>query len=187
VTLKTEGKVSDQVYNEVLNEIGQRYETIFDKLTEINKASDGKTARMKEELKNLRYQLESLEVRYAVGSVQEDQYKMMRAGLLMRIQELEELLSRMAAVIQTCTENTGKSESIIGRRKRVTPTQPLVSSASQSVKKTESQQIDFPQVQKDTSIQESKKSTKKAVKNCQRCGAENPENAVYCYNCGAKL
>jgi hypothetical protein len=47
--------------------------------------------KLKEELKTLRYQLESFEVRYAVGSMPEDQYKMMRASLLLRIQEIEEL------------------------------------------------------------------------------------------------
>ncbi|MEM2922447.1 MAG: hypothetical protein QXF26_09050, partial [Candidatus Bathyarchaeia archaeon] len=42
VALKAEGRVSDQVYNEVLNEISQRYDVLSDKMSELNKANEAK-------------------------------------------------------------------------------------------------------------------------------------------------
>jgi chromosome segregation ATPase/ribosomal protein L40E len=185
VALKAEGRVSDQVYNEVLNEISQRYDVLSEKMSELNKANEAKKMKLKEELKNLRYQLESLEVRYAVGSVPEDQYKLMRANLLFRIQEIEELLNRFNALFMSVSENAGKSESILGKRVRkmtpvippATPTQKVETAPSQAQATAPTQpQAPAPE-----------KPAKKEIKNCQRCGAENPENAIYCYNCGAKL
>lgn len=189
VALKAEGRVSDQVYNEVLNEMSQRYDVLLEKMSELNKANEAKNMKLKEELKNLRYQLESLEVRYAVGSIPEDQYKLMRANLLFRIQEVEELLNKVNALFTSALENANKSEAILGKRVRrlTTAAQPAAPAPAQKVEATPAQL----QAQAATPTQPQapapKKPAKKAVKTCQRCGAENSENAVYCYNCGAKL
>jgi len=189
VTLKTEGRVSDQVYSEVLNEISQRYDILVEKFNELNKASEDKNLKSKEELKNLRYQLESFEVRYAVGSMPEDQYKMMRAGLLLRIQEIEELTGKVTALIAGTMENIGKIESIVGKRKRLAVAQPVTQAPSQPTKAQETRPSEGAQTSSaaEAPATGKEKAPKKEVKNCRRCGAENPENAIYCYNCGAKL
>ncbi|MEM2842227.1 MAG: zinc ribbon domain-containing protein [Thermoproteota archaeon] len=187
VALKAEGRVSDQVYNEVLNEISQRYDVLSDKMSELNKANEAKKMKLKEELKNLRYQLESLEVRYAVGSVPEDQYKLMRANLLFRIQEIEDLLNRVNTLFMGAMENANKSESILGKRvRKLTPAaQPATPTPTQKAEPIPSQAQVATTAQTQPPTPE--KPVKKGVKNCQRCGAENPDNAIYCFNCGAKL
>lgn len=185
VQLRSEGKVSDVVFREVLDDISNKYDAYVPKHTELKKSTEERIGRMSEEQKQLRHDLESLEVRYTIGSTPEDQYKVSRATYLMRLQAIEEFSNAINALISTMDEDIERISSMIAQHRPTGPAEvraprPPVAEAAQ-VKQTQ-QPITTPAK---TPPPEPKKEPKARI--CPRCGAENPDTSLYCYNCGAKL
>lgn len=201
VALKNEGKVSDQVFKEVLEEITNRVNAYSNKYNEVEEAVASKQAKVKDEAKEIKHYLETLEVKYTIGAVPEDQYKVNRASYTMRFQNLDEFSRAIASLMNTIRDNWNKITSYINQFKPVskeeeipaTPppltmpppiyeTKPEEKSVAQITTKT--QPASIPTTSPTTVTSEQKKKEKKI---CPKCGAENPADATFCYNCGAKL
>lgn len=195
VSMKSEGKVSDQVFREVLEEIANRFTAYSDKYSEIEEAVSTKQTKVKEEVKEIKHYLETLEVKYAIGAVPEDQYKVNRASYTMRFQNLDEFSRAIASLTNTIRDNWNKVTSYINQFKPVSkeeeaaPTvppsiyemKPEEKIPVQPLTKMQSASVPAPPAQ---ATPEQKKKEKKI---CPKCGAENPADATFCYNCGAKL
>lgn len=202
IALKNEGKVSDQVFREVLEEIANRVNAYTNKYGEIEEAVTTKQAKMKDETKEIKHYLETLEVKYTIGAVPEDQYKVNRASYAMRLQNLDEFSRSIASLMNSIRDNWNKITSYVNQFKPVskeeemptTSTTPITmpppiyetkveeKPATQTFTKT--QQTPTPVAPQATTASEQKKKDKKI---CPKCGAENPADAMFCYNCGAKL
>jgi len=187
-SLRAEGKVSDVVFREVLDDISNRFDAYSPKRDELKTALEGRTGRMKEETKQLRHDLESLEVRYTIGSVPEDQYKVNRATYIMRLQTIEEFTKVISSSLSSMDDDMEKISAVMSqyrqprlREERVT--RPVVSEVSEVKPIAESTATSTTTTR--PAPTEAKKEPK--IRICPRCGAENPETSLYCYNCGAKL
>ncbi|MCI4439064.1 CdvA-like protein, partial [archaeon] len=117
VALKNEGKVSDQVFKEVLEEITNRVNAYSNKYSEIEEAVAAKQTKVKDEAKEIKHYLETLEVKYTIGAVPEDQYKVNRASYTMRFQNLDEFSRAIASLMNTIRDNWNKITSYINQFK----------------------------------------------------------------------
>ena len=170
------------------------------KVNDLRKAVEAKLNRMREEDKELRHNMESLEVRFTIGSLAEDQYKVNRASYMMRLQNIEEFGKGVTTAFASINENANKLSSALMQVRQTIPreisTEPsIVSSLGTVEPKERTVPPSIPSVQP---IQARPSQEKQApspgkgvqapkVKVCSRCGAENPESSLYCYNCGAKI
>ncbi|MBO3762843.1 MAG: zinc-ribbon domain-containing protein [Thermoproteota archaeon] len=200
VALKNEGKVSDQVFREVLEEIANKVNAYSNKYNEIEEAVATKQTKIKDESKELKHYLETLEVKYTIGAVPEDQYKVNRASYTMRFQNLDEFSRTITSFMNNIRENWNKITSYINQLKPVskeeempvtqspiTTPSPIYEAKTEEkpvVQLTKTQAVSTPITPPTTSTPEQKKKEKKI---CPKCGAENPADATFCYNCGAKL
>lgn len=184
IAMKSEGKVTNDVFREVFDDISNKFEAYSPKYNELKKVCQERAEKEKEEMKKLRRDLEGLEVRYAIGSVPEDQYKVNRATYLMRLQEIEEFTRTIESLLVNINEDMERSLSMVGQYRQA-PTKeervlrvPVteISEARPTVERTSKAKSPPTEVKKEPKI-----------KICPRCGAENPETSLYCYNCGAKL
>ncbi len=185
VQLRSEGKVSDVVFREVLDDISNRFEAYVPKHTDLKKSAEERLGRMTEEQKQSRHDLESLEVRYTIGSTPEDQYKVSRATYLMRLQAIEEFSGSINSLISSMDDDMERVSSMIAQHRPAGPAEvraPRPPVAEVVPAKQPQQSVTTPSK---TPPAEPKKEPKTRM--CPRCGAENPETSLYCYNCGAKL
>jgi len=186
-SLKGEGKVSDVVFREVLEDISNKCDAYTPKHDELKKSAEDRIGRMKEEQKALRHDLESLEVRYTIGSTPEEQYKVSRATYIMRLQSIEEFSGAMAALIGSMDDDLERVASIVNQYRPITAPEkravPVPVSETAEVKPIVEPLV--TPAKTTPAPTEEKKEVK--VRICSRCGAENPETSLYCYNCGAKL
>ncbi|MGB9894381.1 MAG: zinc-ribbon domain-containing protein [Thermoproteota archaeon] len=198
VALKNEGKVSDQVFKEVLEEITNRVNAYSNKYSEIEEAVATKQTKVKDEAKEIKHYLETLEVKYTIGAVPEDQYKVNRASYTMRFQNLDEFSRAIASLMNTIRDNWNKITSYVNQFRPVSKEEeipatppPLTIPPPIYETKTEEKLVaqtptkaSTPPASTATVTSEQKKKEKKI---CPKCGAENPADATFCYNCGAKL
>lgn len=200
VALKNEGKVSDQVFREVLEEIANRANAYSSKYNEIEEAVASKQTKVKDEVKEIRHYLETLEVKYTIGAVPEDQYKVSRASYTMRFQTLDEFSRAITSLMNTIRDNWNKITSYINQFRPVSkeeaPTAPPLPTIPPPIYETKPEekitaQAPIKTQQTSTSLMSTTTVTseqkKKDKKICPKCGAENPADAMFCYNCGAKL
>ncbi|NHV06994.1 MAG: zinc-ribbon domain-containing protein [Thaumarchaeota archaeon] len=198
VALKNEGKVSDQVFKEVLEEITNRVNAYSNKYSEIEEAVAAKQTKVKDEAKEIKHYLETLEVKYTIGAVPEDQYKVNRASYTMRFQNLDEFSRAIASLMNTIRDNWNKITSYINQFKPASkeeiPTTPPPLTIPPPTYETKSEEKPVTQTSPTkastspatiTAVTPEQK--KKEKKICPKCGAENPADATFCYNCGAKL
>ena len=200
LSLKAEGKVSDPIFREVLDEIANKYNAFVPKVNEMRKAVEAKLDRMREEDKELRHTMENLEVRFTIGSIPEDQYKVNHASYVMRLQNIEDFGKALTSAFASINDNANKLSSALMQTRQTMPrelsAEPSgISSLGTVESKERIMPSSIPSVQpiqtrappeKVTSSPEKGTQTSK-VKTCARCGAENPESSLYCYNCGAKI
>jgi ribosomal protein L40E len=195
VSMKNEGKVSDQVFREVLEEVANRFTAYSDKYSEIEEAVSTKQTKVKEEVKEIKHYLETLEVKYAIGAVPEDQYKVNRASYAMRFQNLDEFSRAIASLMNVIRDNWNKVTSYINQFKPVSKEEEAAPTIPPSIYETKPEEkIPAQPLIKMQSTpappppaQTTPEQKKKEKKICPKCGAENPADATFCYNCGAKL
>jgi len=200
LSLKSEGKVSDPIFKEVLDEIANRYNSFVPKVNDLRKAIEAKLEKMREEDRELRHNLESLEVRFTIGSIAEDQYKVNRASYMMRLQNIEEFGKLVTSSFASINEDANKLSSALMQERQTVPREPSAEpSIAPSLGSIEPTEKFSPSPIPSVKPVQTKLSPEKAgaaapkgpqpakVKICSRCGAENPDSSLYCYNCGAKI
>jgi len=190
IALKNEGKVSDEVFKEVLEEIINKVPAYNNKYTEIEAAVDTRQSKIKEEIRQIRHELETLEVKYTIGAVPEDQYKVNKASYTMRLQFLDEFSRYVSTVMANVRDNWNKLSSYIAQYKPQVPREeiplPPIELKSQKIE-VPTQSFEVRKEEKSTTTQKSQPMPQAQKKICPRCGAENSPEATFCYNCGAKL
>lgn len=200
LSLKAEGKVSDPIFREVLDEIANRYNAFVPKVNEMRKAVETKLDSMREEDKDLRHNMENLEVRFTIGTIAEDQYKVNRASYVMRLQNIEEFGKAVTSAFASINDNANKLSSALMQTRQTIPRELSTESSGISALGTvEPKERIMPSsipsvqpIQARASQERAAPGPAKATqapraKLCSRCGAENPESSLYCYNCGAKI
>jgi chromosome segregation ATPase len=200
LSLRSEGKVSDPIFKEVLDEIANRYNSYVPKVNDLRKAVEAKLEKMRGEDKELRHNLESLEVRFTIGSLAEDQYKVNRASYMMRLQNIEEFGKMVTSSFASINEDANKLSSALMQVRQTIPrelsVEPSTTSSLGSIEPAEklspSPIPSVKPVQTKPSPEKapaagSKGSQPAKARICSRCGAENPDSSLYCYNCGAKI
>lgn len=201
LSLRSEGKVSDAIFKEVLDEIANRYNAFVPKVNELRRAVEAKLDEMREEDRELRHNLESLEVRFTIGSIPEDQYKVNRASYTMRLQNMEDFSGSVTTAFTSINDNANRLSSALVQTKQTTPRElSAESGAVPTLPQTEPSgrvaPASLPSVQpvqtrppssKGPTAPPPKGPQQPKAKTCSRCGAENPGTSIYCYNCGAKI
>ena len=199
LSLREERKVSDPIFKEVLDEIANRYNSFVPKVNDLRKAVEAKLETMKEEDRELRRNLEGLEVRFTIGSIAEDQYKVNRASYMMRLQNIEEFDKLVTSSFTSINEDANKLSSALMQVRQTIPrelsAEPSATPSLGSLEPAEKRSSPIPNVrpvQIKPSPEKAATATPKGpqpakVRICSRCGAENPDNSLYCYNCGAKI
>lgn len=200
LSLRTEGRVSDPIFKEVLDEIANKYNAFVPKVNEMRKAVETKLDSMREEDKELRHNMENLEVRFTIGTIAEDQYKVNRASYVMRLQNIEEFSKALTAAFASINDNANKLSSALMQTRQTIPRElsaesggiPTLGTVEPKERTIPSSIPSVQPIQARASPEKAAPSPAKVtqapkVKLCSRCGAENPESSLYCYNCGAKI
>ncbi|HYA21955.1 MAG TPA: zinc-ribbon domain-containing protein [Thermoproteota archaeon] len=199
LSLRSEGKVSDPIFKEVLDETANRYNSFVPKVNDLRKAVEAKLETMREEDRELRHNLESLEVRFTIGSIPEDQYKVNRASYMMRLQNIEEFGKLVTTSFGAINEDANKLSSALMQVRQTVPrelsVEPSPTASLGSVEPAEKPPTPIPSVKpvqtkpspEKPAAAAPKGSQPAKVRICSRCGAENPDSSLYCYNCGAKI
>jgi hypothetical protein len=201
ISLRDKGTVSDTVFKEVLDQTANRYNSYVPKVNDLNKAVEAKLEKMKEEDRQLRHDLESLEVRFTIGSLAEDQFKVNRASYMMRLQYIQEFTKAVTSTFDSINEDANKLSSTLMQERQTMPSElsgePSVAPAR--VGSIEPAEKPSPSPIPSVKPVQIKPSPEKApaagpkgpqpakVRICSKCGAENPDSSLYCYNCGAKI
>ena len=201
LSLKAEGKVSDTIFKDVLEEIANRYNSFVPKVNDLRRSVEATLDRVREEDKELRYNLENLEVRFTIGSIPEDQYKVNRASYMMRLQNMEEFSRALASSFSSINENANKLSSALMQVRQTIPKEPpsgagVVPTLTGTEPEERAVPSAIPSVQpvrvrtpseRPPAVSGPKGSQAPKPKVCPKCSAENQETSLYCYNCGAKL
>jgi ribosomal protein L40E len=186
--LKAEGKVSDSTCIGVSDDMKRKAEVIASKSSELLSAAKDIVKQMDDENTQLKHQLEIWEVKYTVGSISEDRYKMIREGISTQLAELEQTKEKIDEFIAYIPENLRRLDQ---RLSHIVVAEPQKRAIIKQVEvlaqpATETPVAVISQVEAKP-IQTFVDTTKLKIKRCSRCQADNQESASFCYNCGTKL
>lgn len=179
--LRAEGKVSDSAYGAISNELRRRVEIIERYNNELFPMADASLKQMNSESLHLKHQLEFLEVRHAIDSIPDDQYKVIREGIYIQLADMEQTKKRLDEImtaIGDCSRRVGQFVS--GKVEEAAVLPKFVEPDAMPTVSIESKPNAMP-------IQAPMDSNKPKAKICSNCQAVNRENALYCYSCGSKL
>lgn len=177
--LMAEGKVSDSTYRDFLEEFGKRATVTARNVGELLSTVDDRVKQINSQITQLRYDLELLEIRHAIGAISDTKYNVAFEGVEIQLNEIE---GEKKCIVELITKVIERHiDQFIAMPQK--PALPTVESAVKAVKPYSVGPVrDIPQPNNET---KSKKEHK--VIKCSRCGKENLENDPHCYNCGARI
>lgn len=175
--LLAEGKISDSTYRDFLEELRKRATISARSVNELLSRVDDRVKQINGHIAQLRHELELLEVRHTIGAISDDKYGVAFEGVEIKLNEIEG--ERKGIVEPTAKIIERHIEKFITMPQK--PTLPAVESAVQPVNPhSVGPVMDFSQNNETKSTKEHK------VITCPRCGKDNLEPDIYCYNCGAR-
>jgi len=189
IKIKTEGKVSDSAYGEVLEELRKRAAVTARKMRELLSAADDRVKQINSQIAQFRYDLELLEARHAIGAIPDAEYKADREGIQIQLNEAEGMKKRIVEPITGIIENSRRVGQLIPGDVKAMPQLPAQPTVGLSIKPVKPDSVGpvggYPQARSET--KHVKGHSEPKAMTCSRCGKEKLEGASYCYYCGARL
>jgi hypothetical protein len=180
-TLKRDEKVPSAIYGEIVEDLANKIHGSRQTIDNMMVAAKDRAHEVTEEASRLKAQLELLEVRHAIGSVSDENYKVLNEHALKELQKSEHMVEEMEGLITVM-------QGCLNRFEGWEPT----STNGRAIPADQAKQVMIEEgaIQANSPVNtevESSPPSQGVEKTCQRCGGKGPPTAHFCSNCGNKF